>query len=73
MTWFDTLLGARYRGACSDAMLAAAVRLNLITAEEAELIKQVPNGGFRLAASPAPVPTAAAPAEPGASESTPTN
>lgn len=62
MTWFDTLTNARYRGAASDAMLAAAVRLKLITAEEAEIIKVIPNGGFRLQASestPASTTTAA--------------
>lgn len=48
MTWFDTLLAARYRGAASDALLDAAVKRRLITQDEADIIKVIPNGGFRL-------------------------
>jgi hypothetical protein len=53
-TWFDTLLAARYRGAASDALLDAAVKRGLITADDADIIKTVPNGGFKLEPTAAP-------------------
>jgi hypothetical protein len=46
VTWFDILLAARYRGSASDALLDAAVKRKLITVEEANIIKVIPNGGF---------------------------
>lgn len=57
MTWFDTLLAARYRGAASDALLDAAVKRRLITQDEADIIKVIPNGGFRLEKTETPAPT----------------
>ena len=49
MSWFNILIGMRYRGTCSDAVVDAAVRRGLITTEEGVLIKAIPNGGFPAA------------------------
>jgi len=46
VSWFNILIGMRYRGTCSDAVVDAAVRRGLITPDEGVLIKAIPNGGF---------------------------